>query len=367
MRFFSIVTAVLVSVALYLIVFERDRLLGFARNETAPAETAQTDPATKAEPSPHRVAVVVATSTATQIDTAISLRGQTEAVRRVDVQAETSGRVISAPLRKGTVVKEGDVLCQIDPGTRGAQLTEAKARLAEAEISNTAASRLAEGGFASETRAVGALATLESARTAVEAAETEIERLTIAAPFGGILESDTAELGSLLQTGAHCATILQLDPIKIVAYVPETLVDSIQIGADAQARLSSGRDVRGQVIFLSRSADQATRTFLVEVTAANPDLAIRDGQSADISISAQGAKAHKIPASALTLDNEGTMGVRLVDDTDTVFFAPVRLLRDTPDGVVITGLPDTARVIIVGQEFVTEGVKVTVTEAESAS
>jgi multidrug efflux system membrane fusion protein len=378
MRFLSILTALVVSLVLYAVVFERDRLFDFAGRDGGPAATdaqeaadtstpARDDAPGSAPATARRVAVVVMNSTATRVDSAISLRGQTEAVRHVDVQAETSGRVISEPLRKGAFVSAGDTLCRIDPGTRRAQLAEAEARLAEAQISDTAASRLAEGGFASETRAVSAKATLQSARAAVEAAQTELGRLVIAAPFDGVLDSDTAELGSLMQPGTHCATILQLDPMKIVAYVPETVVDDVQIGAAAQARLSSGRDVQGQVTFLSRSADPATRTFQVEITTPNKDLALRDGQSADIAIAADGVAAHRVPASALTLDDSGTMGLRTVDADDTVRFYPVKLLRDTLDGVIVTGLPDTVRIIITGQEYVTEGVPVDVTEAEQGS
>lgn len=381
MRFLSVLTAIVVSVVLYAVVFERDRLMEFAGrapdDATAAQEAAETtsqaaqtsaDAGEATETAePLGVRVVVQKSESSQVDTAVTLRGQTEAVRHVDVQSETSGRVISEPLRKGSFVTAGDTLCQIDPGTRQAQLAEAEAGLAEAQISDTAASRLAEGGFASETRAVGAKATLQSARAAVEAAKTELGRLVIAAPFDGVLDTDTAELGSLMQPGTHCATILQLDPIKIVAYVPETLVDSVELGAEAHARLSSGRDVQGKVTFLSRSADQATRTFRVEITAANDDLTIRDGQSAEVAISAEGVAAHRIPASALTLDDQGNMGLRTVDDTDTVQFFPVRVLRDTHDGVIVTGLPDNVRIIITGQEFVTQGVKVRASEAENAT
>ena len=294
----------------------------------------------------------------------VALRGQTEAFRRVAVQAETSGRVISEPLRRGTRVATGDTLCQLDPGTRPAQLDEAEARLAEAEISNTAAARLAEGGFGSETRAAGALATLSAARAAVAAARTELERLTIAAPFGGVLDTDTAELGSLMQPGTLCATILQLDPMRIVGFVPETRLAAVRLGASAQARLADGRTVTGDVTFLSSAADPATRTFRVEVTVPNPDLSLRDGQSTDIAIAADGIAAHRIPSSALTLDDEGTMGVRIADADDIARFVPVRLLRDTADGVLVTGLPDDTRIIIVGQEFVTEGVALRVTVAE---
>lgn len=369
MRFVSFVVAIIVAVALYAVVLERDRLLAFSRggapDEPAAQAVAEETPAPeKNQPAAvehHRVAVVVLESSANTVDNTVVLRGQTEAAREVNVRAQTAGLMISEPLRKGNFVKAGDVLCQIDPGTREAQLSEAEARLAEATISNTAAVKLFEGGFGSDTRSAGAKASLQAAQAAVDFANTEIDRLTIKAPFDGLLETDTAELGSLLQTGASCATVIQLDPIKLVGFLPETSVNNVKIGAEAVARLASGRDVAGIVTFLSRSADPNTRTFKVEMTVPNADLSIRDGQSADIGISADGVPAHTIPASALTLDNSGTMGVRVVDSEDITRFIPVNVIRDTLNGVFVTGLPETARVIVVGQEFVTDGVAVDVT------
>nr|WP_276612525.1 HlyD family efflux transporter periplasmic adaptor subunit [Pseudorhodobacter turbinis] len=90
--------------------------------------------------------------------------------------------------------------------------------------------------------------------------------MTLSAPFDGLLETDTAELGALLQPGSSCATVIQLDPIKMVGFLAETDVDKVSVGAMAQARLASGREAVGRVTFLSRSADPLTRTFRVEVT-----------------------------------------------------------------------------------------------------
>ncbi len=366
MRFLSILTAIVVGIALYAIVFERDRVLAIAGKPPEDAQATGTPEAAPEAPTSiagdmtqaELVSVVVLDSVADLVETSVVLRGQTQADREIEVKSQISGLVISPPLQKGTFVEAGTVLCEIDPGTRPAQLAEAEARLAEAQISNTAASKLAEGGFASETRAVGAKATLQSAQAAVEAANTEIDRLKITAPFAGLLESDTAELGSLMQAGAHCATVIQLNPIKIVAYLPETMVDAVKLDAMAQARLSTGREVTGRVTFIARSADPQTRTFRVEVSVENDDLSIRDGLTANIAIAADGVKAHLIPASALTLNDHGTMGVRVVGDDDVVQFYPVRIERDTLEGVIITGVPDTAAIITVGQEYVTEGVRV---------
>ncbi len=405
MRIIPPLTALVVTASLYALVMERDSLLAFARGEDS-TEVDSTDTATPegqtqvadAGDGAVHVAVVALHSTARAIDNAVVLRGQTRALREVDVRAETTSTVISDPLRKGASVKAGDILCELDAGTRPASLHEAQARLIEArakvpeaearleeahavldeaQINLTAAQKLSEGGYASETRLASAKAAertaqaaiasakgglestragIESAVAAVAAAEKEIDRLVLHAPFDGILESDTAEIGSLLQPGSLCATVIQLDTIKLVGYVPEASINRLSLGARAGARLTTGQQVTGQVTFISRSADENTRTFEVEITVPNPDLAIRDGQTAEIMIASEGTKAHQVPQSALTLNNEGQLGVRVVREDRTAGFLPVTLLRDEAAGVWIDGLPDQADVIIVGQDFVTEGV-----------
>jgi len=399
MRIVPILMAVLVSALIYVFVFERARIAAVLPEKSQ--ETAQPGPqgeSARAEDGPMRV--VVLRSSSREVDSAVTLRGQTEADRVVELRAETSGLVISDPLRKGAFVDRGDLLCRLDPAAREAALLEARARLAEAkarvpeaearleearaqreeaEINFNAAENLAGEGFSSQSRVAATRAALrsseaavqsarsglqaaragiEGARAAVANAEKEIERLRITAPFAGVLETDAAEIGSLLQPGALCATVLQLDPMKLVGFVSELQVARVTKGASATARTASGREVAGEVSFLSRSADQTTRTFRVEIRVANPDLTLRDGETAEITVDAAGKAAHLLPQSALTLDDGGTLGLRLVDGDQQVTFVPVTLLRDTPNGVWLTGLPDEAEVIVIGQEYVTEGVRV---------
>ncbi len=204
-----------------------------------------------------------------------------------------------------------------------------------------------------------------AAEAGVTRAQEAITQLTIHAPFAGLLETDTAELGSLMQPGTPCATIIQLNEIKLVGFVPEADVAKINVGAIAGARLTSGQEARGRVTFLSRSADPLTRTFRVEVTVANADLSISDGQTAEILVAADGRTAHLIDQSSLTLDDDGVLGVRTVGEGNIATFMPVTLLRDTAEGVWVTDLPETVDIITVGQEFVIDGVHVAPTYQEA--
>jgi len=416
MKLVPFLTAILVTVFLYFLVIERETFFEFAglskAAETEEVVESTAAPTPSSEESEEKVVSVIARrSEAQTIDSAVVLRGDTRAARQVELRSETSGQVISEPLRKGTFVEAGQVMCQIDIGTREisladaqarlaevraripetesripeaeARIEEAKSRLTEAQINLNAAEKLAEGGYASESRVANATAAVRSAEAGVRSAEAglnlamsgleniqasiqsaeagvasarrEIEKLEITAPFEGILESDTAEIGSLMQPGSLCGTIIQLDPIVVAGFVPEADVNRINEGVRAVARLIDGTMVQGTVSFLSRSADPKTRTFLVEIEVANTDLRIRDGQTADILIEADGALAHLLPQSALTLSNDGTLGVRIVTPEGTAKFTPVKLLRDTAQGVWLGGLPAVANVILVGQEYVTEG------------
>ncbi|WP_103764030.1 efflux RND transporter periplasmic adaptor subunit [Roseovarius confluentis] len=443
MRLFPILAAILVSAAIYALVMERDRMSALLApvedSQPAPAVAQETEAGDRlTETGQERdgtVGVVALKSTARTIDSAVTVRGQTEADRQVELRAETAGQIVSDPIRKGAFVEQGQTLCQLDPGTREANLAEALARLAEAksripeaeaavpeaeariqesrarlvearavlneaEINANAAETLSTDGFASQTRVAQtraavegakaqitsaeaalkaaqsgeetAAAGIEAARSGVQSAEAavasarkDIDRLTIKAPFSGLLESDTAELGSFLQAGTLCATVIQLDPIMLVGFIPETEIAKVSLGAPATARLASGGTVEGEVTFISRAADPTTRTFRVDIRVPNEDLALRDGQTAEINIDSEGLQAHLLPQSALTLDDDGALGVRIVTPDKTAQFKPVTLLRDSPTGVFVTGLADTENVIIIGQEFVADGVPVEPTYRET--
>ncbi len=299
--------------------------------------------------------VVALRSVAQPYGDALTLRGRTEADRRVEVRAEIAGLVESDPIRKGAVVAEGDALCRLAPGERPAALAEAQAELREAEVERDAARRLTERGFTAETEALRREAALEAARAKVLRAEIELGRLEMTAPFDGVLESDTAEIGALLQPGSVCAMLIALDPILLVGFASERDVDRLTVGEAATARLVTGREVAGEIRFVARSADPETRTYRVEVAAPNPDLSIRDGMTAEIRIGLEERPAHFIPQSALTLDNDGRLGVRLVDAENRARFAQVEILADAPRGAWLGGLPEEAAIIVVGQEFASEG------------
>lgn len=301
------------------------------------------------------IRVRVAEVVAEQRTAELILRGRTEVEARVQVRAETGGVVRSLEVAKGDAVAAGALLCRLDEGSRRADLLEAKAAVAEAEAANEASERLRKRGFTPEIKSMGDRRQLDAARANLERIELDIARTRITAPIAGVVEALDAREGDLLSVGSPCVTLVRMDPLLVVAGVSERDVSRLAIGQSIEARLVTGERVSGRLRFIAPSADVRTRTFRVEAELANPANKLRDGVTADLVFPLESRPAHRIRPSILSLADDGTIGVKIVDDSDRVRFLPVVILADGRDEFWVSGLPARARVITVGQEYVLDG------------
>lgn len=297
---------------------------------------------------------------AQQMPIEVPLRGRTEANSTVTANAETSGILNAVHVSKGQRVEAGDLLCTIDAGTRTARVAQAQASLAQSQLDFETNKSLRDKGLAAANTANVFEVGLKAAQSALDDAEAELERTEIRAEIGGLIQDPLANRGDMLGVGAACATIVNLDPMKFIGKVPEARVGFLSEGLPAAVQTVTGQTVSGEVTFISSTADAATRSFTVEIEVPNASGAIRDGITASAVISVGTTMAHLLPQSVLTLENTGALGIKTVED-DIAHFQPVTLVRDTSDGVWVTGLPPSVDVITIGQEYVIEGQKVDVT------
>ncbi|WP_411819737.1 efflux RND transporter periplasmic adaptor subunit [Hyphococcus formosus] len=288
----------------------------------------------------------------------VTIRGRTKAERKVIVRAETSGNIIATPTKIGSFVSKGEVLCRLSVDARRAQLAEANASLAKAELDYNAAVKLGEDGFRSETGVAQAKAVRDQARALVERARLELEKTEINAPFDGVYDERHAEVGDYLKVGDPCATVIQRSPFLIVGAVSERDVNKIAIGDRGVATLATGETIEGTVRFVAKSADPATRTFDVELEVPNDDGNLRDGVTAEFTVFARERSAHRVPRSALILNDNGDLGIRSLNGENIVQFEPVRMLGETPSGIWVSGLEAQVKLITSGQGFVSTGQKV---------
>ncbi len=288
----------------------------------------------------------------------LTMRGRTRADAVVEVAAETAGRVEERPVERGSVVAQGDILCRLDPGVRESELAKAQAEAAKARLDFDAATKLQGRGFESQTRVAATRAALDAADASVAAAEQEKERANIRAPFAGVVEDPLTDRGSVLGVGQLCATVVDSDPIIVTGQVTERDISKIRPGAETSVSLVTGENVTGEISFVSRTANDETRTFTVEVRIPNPDRVLRAGVTAEARIPLPPVHAHRLSPGVLTLSDAGALGVRTVDDDGIVAFQPVKIAGEDQEGFWVTGLPDSVNVITVGQDYVVEGQKV---------
>ena len=255
--------------------------------------------------------VTVLKSTAQKHAKKIKVSGVTEADKLIKIRTEVSGTVVSRPVKQGQFVKKDQLICQL-----------------------------------------------------YNAGRTSYPKVN--APFDGYLETFSVKEGDYLNIGAVCATIIDPDPMRLVAEVSEKEISLVKAGAKAFAKLITGKRIGGIVSFVSTSANKGTRTFRVEIEVENSDRSIRDGVSAEIVILGSEILAHKISPSILMLGDAGELGIRTVSETNQVEFNPIQILEDTIEGIWISGLPEQTRIITIGQEYVFQGQTVNVKETSSS-
>lgn len=302
------------------------------------------------------LSVQVLDSTATLKEIKLRLQGQTKASSLVEVRAEGEGKIIFI-LDKGQKVEKNQPLARLQPEDREAHFAKVKAQYHQRVLEHQAAVRLGQQGFMPPNHVAKAQAWLGEAKANLETARCEVENATIKAPFSGILDDKKVSVGDYVLKGDKVLKLLDLDPIRAVGFVQEQDVHQIILGQEGFIKLKTGVH-KGTVVFVSSSADPQTRMFQVELSAPNPEGKIPEGLTAEIEIPLEKIRAHFVSPAILTLQDEGTVGVKVVLPDNHVQFVPVQIVASETTGVWVKGLPETARIITVGQEFVMEGQKI---------
>jgi multidrug efflux system membrane fusion protein len=331
--------------------------IGDASPGNAESANAVPELATPAAKAPMRVQV--RNSVAELRINSLVLTGQTEPSRHATVRAETAARVIAVEAEEGTVVKKDDVIVQLAMNDRKALLDEAQALVKQRQIEYKAASKLTSKGYQTQTRLAETKANLEAAEARLSRIKVDIGRTVIRTPFDGVIESRLVEIGDYVQVGDPVALTIDLDPLIAVAQVSEREVAGVAIGAKGKMRLITGDIVDGRVRYVSSVGSEGTRTFRVELEIENGGRRLAAGLTAEIRLPVETVEAHNMSPAALTLDDSGVIGVKIVDADNIVRFYPVELVSDGTDGVWVGGLPREVAIITVGQEFVLPGQTVT--------
>ena len=343
--------------------------------------------------------------TSSLIDQSIELQGQTIHNKKIDVKSETSGNINSIEFSRGDNVSKNSEMLTISLEDRKEKLLSAQKdlerlskeiilneknrdnllrqnveRIELYEIEYASAKQLIDKGLSSKSKLSLAsfnlanakadredikikfestLASLEAQITNVKSVlkniKLDIDKTSIKAPFDGIISEKMVEETEFISVGTPLFSIIDLDPIKIEGYLSEFDVNKVSVGTKAFIEDSNGIKKNGIISFISPSAETSTRTFEITIEADNKDLSYKSGITTKIIIKGSELKAHKIPPSILTLLDDGTVGVKAVDNENKVTFYPTKTIKDTIDGMWVSGLPEKVNLIVSGQEYISIG------------
>jgi multidrug efflux system membrane fusion protein len=297
---------------------------------------------------------------------AIRISGQTQADKRAVLATRAAGIIAELPVKEGDRVKAGDLVLRLESEEKPAAIETAAQLVKQREAELDAARQLSKSGNLAKLQLQTTISALAQAQAQLETARADLERTRIVAPFGGIVDDLTVELGSSVMQGGEVAIMLSLDPVVVRGEISERDLAHIKIGDKAEAVLVNDAKVEGMVRYISREATAATRTYRVEIAISNPQATIPAGMTAELTLRSAPVDAVALPRSVVTLSATGDLGIRAVDEANKVVFYPIDLVDDTPTGLLLAGIPADARVILAGQDLVKEGDEVKPVEADPA-
>ena len=301
------------------------------------------------------MAVEVTLTDSTRMSRELTLHGQLEAGRRVLVKAQTSGEIKDVLATKGARVDVDEALVKLDEGGRRNSLAEVRASVKSARSEQAAAQTLHGQRLQSKLQLEQADAELEAALARLASVELDIAYTTVRAPFAGIVNGLPIEIGELIERGDLIAEIVDDSKFKMSAQVGQLGRSRLNLGQDVTVQLITGETLQGNISFIAAAADPQTRSFAVEALVKSDEKRISAGVSATMTVPLEKLDATFIAPSAMSLGDDGILGVKAVDDDDRVVFLPVELVSSALDGAWVAGIPDQSRLITLGQGFVNAG------------
>ena len=230
----------------------------------------------------------------------IAAVGSGRARQQVTLTTRVAGVISEVLFESGKRVEAGAPLVKLNSEPEAIALETAEAQRAQAADTVERYKQLNEGTITKVARAEADTA-LKVADAAVRRARDDLDRMTIKAPFKGIMGLSNLQAGDYLAVGNPIATIDDRSTLLIEFTVPEAIASSINVGLPVRANLisRSGEVTNGEVQAVGTRIDPVSRTLLVRAEIPNPDLTLIPGSTFSISVELVGIETPVVPALAI--------------------------------------------------------------------
>jgi membrane fusion protein, multidrug efflux system len=245
----------------------------------------------------------------------VSLTGTLRPLREARIAASSPGRVLKIGIDRGSVVKKGDMLAELDVSAASLSAAEAQKAAQNAKVQRESAKRdceraeqLFKSGAISKAELELQKSQCESADLGVEAAGIRaaigaqaVREGAVRAPFSGIVEVRSTDVGEYLMPGSPVATLVAVDKLRLEVVVPEAQLSRIGLDTAVTFRVAAypERQFTATVSVIGATVRQATRDVLVEAVVDNADGALKPGMFTTVEITTGEAKMPVVPKSAV--------------------------------------------------------------------
>jgi len=313
---------------------------------------------------------------------ALVLPSSAQAWHYTPIWSRVNGYIIRYLVDIGDVVKEGDLLVEIDTPETDEQLAEAKADLlnaiAERDIAKITSDRWQQlwnknPEAVSKQEVDQYNANLKSAEAIVLMNEKNVARLTyeqqfknIYAPFDGVITQRSIDIGSLVYGTVNgnpqeLFQMTQTGIIRFFVYVPQTYYKQIKEGLEAEVTIIElpGKAFKGLVTRFAKALDPTARTLLTEVDVENKEGLLYAGLFGKARFLMKPNEINFIIPTTAVIIRSTSPQVAVVDDQNIVHLKKVQIGRDYGDKMEITyGLEPNDRIVVIPSDAIIEGTKV---------
>ena len=331
-------------------------------------EGAKEHPGATADPSkqvaPESVPVKVVRPFYGEISQSIRVSSSLEAESEADVYSKLVGLCDRVLAEEGDEVKAGELLAKLEDGEIGLLYDQAKARLEKARTDHERAQQLYAEGLSSQQAYLDTSIQLRLAQADSELARKRLEDTSITAPISGVITVRNLKVGDLVTTTQSLFKIVDLDPVRIEAFVPEKDFFKIRQGQAVllTADAFPGKTFQSSLERLNPVIDSTSGMAKVTITVRNADRVLRPGMFVRVQIITDvHPKALLLPKEAILLrGDQGFVYVVREDVAQEVSIATG--FQDADRTEVLKGLTPEDRVVVVGQLGLQNGTRVRVVD-----
>jgi len=330
--------------------------------------------------------VSVVSAVPAKASSGLSLPAEVRPFLDAPIYARSSGYLTNWFVDIGGLVKEGDLLAEIDAPELRQELVRSKAELVQAEAALSLAkitwdrwTELLKTSSVSEQEAAEKKADFELKAANVSAAKATVRRLEelqsfshVRAPFAGTITARGTDIGQLIVAGngKELFHLTQTTVLRVYVHVPEMIARSIKAGQIAELTIPelSGRTFQAKVVRTSGAMNSDSRTLLTELQVDNSKNEILAGTFAQVRFPEADFEPHlTLPSNTLLFRSEGPQ-VGVVGSDGKVELHSITIGRDFGSTIeIISGIDQQDRVILNPFDSLANGAVVRVAKADSAS